>query len=731
MDRISMKQDPNITPQHHKFKLTSKARSFTRREFLSTSLKAGTAAFTTSLIPSLNATSNTPYNVLFIMIDDLRPMLGCYGHSEMHTPNIDRLAARGTVFNRAYCNFPLCGPSRSSLLTGLRPNTTAIKDNPSSTEDTLPGITIPQHFKENGYYTHSIGKIVHGGYAWTTNVSWSKANWRLPYESHDYWARPSQWKILDVADDELRDGQTAREAVKELSILKDRPFFLGVGFDKPHVPYRAPRKYYDLYSTHDFSLPKTDSLPKNAPLYALEADPTKYEDNVVLQYIHAYAACTSYVDAQIGLILDQLEKLELNKKTVVVLMGDHGYHLGEHAKWEKGTIFEVGLLTPLIVSMPEQTNIAGTTDALVELVDVFPTLCDACNLSIPEELEGSSMLPLIEEPEQQWKSATFSQVRRRPRQIWYKKQSLADMTGVELTDEDTVDGYSLRSNRYRYSEWGAYNKNGEKFAELATELYDYQNDPNETINVAYLPENAELVSQLHKQLQAGWQATSTELEQTLSLTKNRLPWDIDENGMVDIEDLLLISNSFGSKTIDNPKVDVNKDGNVDIIDLLIVAAHLGESSHTGAPKSISIIAQHLDRVQQWINDAHNIKETSPIYRKGITNLEQLIDSYDPKKTKPNETKLLPNFPNPFNPETWIPYDLGEGADVNIYIHNLKGELIRHLKIGFQAAGSYRSRSRAAHWNGRNSIGEPVSSGIYFYTFKADGKTSTRKMLIMK
>ena len=216
--------------------------------------------------------------------------------------------------------------------------------------------------------------------------------------------------------------------------------------------------------------------------------------------------------------------------------------------------------------MPEQRNVGRTTDAIVELVDVFPTLCDACDLSIPEELEGSSMLPLIEEPEQQWKSAAFSQVRRRPGQVWYRRQSLADKAGVELTNEDTVDGYSLRSDRYRYSEWGAYNKNGDKFADLATELYDYQNDPNETINVAHQPENAELVSQLSKQLQLGWQEASTELEQRLSLIKNRLPWDIDENGIVDIEDLLLISNSFGSKTIDNPKVDVNKDGNIDIIE---------------------------------------------------------------------------------------------------------------------------------------------------------------------
>ena len=660
------------------------------------------------------------------MIDDLRPMLGCYGHSEMHTPNIDRLAERGTVFNRAYCNFPLCNPSRASLLTGLRPNTTGIIDNSSSSTETLPGVTIPQHFKENGYYTHSIGKIAHGWYAWTDKVSWSKRIWKLPYEDHDYWARPSQWKMLDVADDELRDCQAAREAVKELSVLKDRPFFLGVGFDKPHVPNRAPRKYHDLYSTNDFSLPKTDSLPINAPLYAIEADPRKYTEEMVLQYIHAYAACTSYVDAQIGLILDQLEKLELNKKTVVVLMGDHGYHLGEHAKWEKGTLFEIGLLTPLIVSMPEQRNVGGTTDAMVELVDVFPTLCDACDLSIPEELEGSSMLPLIEEPELQWKSAVFSQVRRRPGQVWYRRRSLEDLAGVKLTNEDTVDGYSMRSDRYRYSEWGAYNKNGEKFADLATELYDYQNDPNETINVANLPENAELVTQLNQQLQSGWQTTSTELEQRLSLIRNRLPWDIDDNGVVDIADLLLISNSFGSKKIDNPKVDVNKDGNVDIIDLLIVAAHLGESSHTGAPKSISITGQHLDRVQQWINDAHNIEETSPIYRKGIKNLELFIDSYVPKMTK-----LLPNFPNPFNPETWIPYDLGKGTYVNIYIHNLKGELIRHLNVGFQSPGKFRSRSRAAFWDGRNSYGEEVSSGVYFYSFDTGQITLTRKMVITK
>ncbi|MDE0635195.1 MAG: sulfatase-like hydrolase/transferase [Candidatus Poribacteria bacterium] len=706
----------------------TETRPFSRRDFLSTSMKAGAAAFTTALLPKLQTEAQEQYNVLFIMVDDLRPMLGCYGYSEMQTPNIDRIAQQGTVFNRAYCQFPLCNPSRGSLLTGLRPNTTEIKDNTSTNKDTLPGTTIPQQFKDNGYYTCSVGKIAHGWYAWTDKVSWSKRIWKIPFEEEYYNAKPTEWKILDVADEELRDGMAARKAIEEMSTIKDIPFFLAVGFDRPHVPFHAPRKYYDLYSTKDFSLPPNHrSLPKNAPGYSLSADLQKFSEELILQLTHAYAACISYVDAQVGLLLDHLEKLELTEKTILVFMSDHGFHLGEHAKWEKGTLFEVGLRTPLIVSVPGQTQVGVRTNALVELVDVFPTLCDACNISIPFELEGHSMLPVIKQPDLQWKSAAFSQLRRRLGQVYYRKESLKKMTGIELTEKDTVDGYSMRTNRYRYTEWGAYTEHGEKFADLSVELYDYLTDPDETVNIANLPENAELVSQLSKKLQLGWQEVLSEIDGSISVSHKKLPWDINEDGIVDTEDLLLVSKSFGLEKLENPKVDVNRDGSVNIIDLLIVAAHFGETSNSSAPQIRANIPQHqLDILAKRLSEAYLADDGSSIFREGISVLESILDS-----SLPGKTTLLRNYPNPFNPETWIPYQLAKPANVSISIYSMNGTLVRTLKLGNLSAGVYRSKSRAAYWDGKNKLGESVASGIYFYTLTAGEFKSTRKMLIRK
>ncbi len=671
--------------------------TFSRREFISTGLKAGAAVFTTSLFPSLNVASNTEYNVLFIMVDDLRPLLGCYGHSEMHTPNIDSIAERGTVFNRAYCQFPLCSPSRTTIMTGLRPDTTQISENRTFFRETIPDVvTLPQHFKDSGYHTQSIGKVVHIPDFQDDMYSWSVPSWRPLWPRFDE-TTPS-WQAFDVEDDEFRDGKTAIRAVQVLDQIKNDPFFLTVGFYKPHLPLRAPRKYFDLYENTSINIPFTSRdtpVDINPPIWnevrpfadiPSNREPIPYSK--MLELIRAYAATISYMDAQIGIILNKLDALGLTENTVIVFCGDHGYHLGENDNWGKNIVFEATLHSPLIVSIPGQMTAGKNTDALVELVDVFPTLCDACQIPILPELEGLSMMSVIDQPEIPWKTAVFSQ-RKKKR--------------------------TIRTDQYRYSEEGRIK-----------ELYDYRTDPHSEINVADDPEYAEIVEQLSERLRAGWQEALPDEIPTRIVPPKTLLWDINADGIVDIEDLLLISNNFGIELPDNPKVDVNEDGNVNIIDLLIVAAHLGESSNTGAPKSISIADQHIDRVEEWINDARKIEDASPIYHKGIKNLEMLINS-----VVPNETRLFPNFPNPFNPETWIPYDLGQDADVSVHIHNLKGEHIRHLRVGFQTAGSYRTSSRAAHWNGRNSIGEPVASGVYFYTLIAGDFTTTRKMLIRK
>ena len=697
-----MPKDPIRRTERH----SPTTHPFTRRDFLSTSLKAGAAAFTTGLLPKWNADAQGQYNVLFIVVDDLRPLLGCYGHPEVHTPNIDKLAERGTVFNRAYCQYPLCSPSRTSMITGLRPETTGVLNNSQNFRKKLPdAITLPQHFKTHGYHTQSVGRIAHLPRLQDDENSWSVASWRPLWLPFDIETTPS-WQALDVDDDDLRDGKTARRAVRVLNGIKDRQFFLAVGFYKPHLPFKAPRKYFELYDTENFDLPASSVSPKDAPDSALTnwsairayqdlpLGTTPLSDAKTLELIRAYAATTSYTDAQIGRVLAQLDTLGLTENTVIVFCGDHGYHLGEHGIWGKQTLFEVSLRSPLIVSIPHQQS--SETEALTELVDIYPTLCDVCHLPIPTELEGSSMMPVIEQPTRPWKTAVFSQF-----------------------GGSSHGGISIRTERYRYTEWGRKGNRG-------MELYDYEADPDETVNIAGLPENAELVVHLSERLHAGWQAALPDMRQQVPVPQT-LPWDINNDGIVDIRDLVLISSGFGEETPAHPKVDVNKDGRVDILDLLLVAAHFGESTTSAAPSThANINTEHFDLVEQWLTEAHLANDGSLIFQQGIAALERLINT-----AIPPETVLLANYPNPFNPETWIPYDLAEDSDVEIHIYNLKGESVRQLSLGFQSAGIYRTRSRAAYWDGRNTVGEPVASGLYFYTLTAGDFTATRKLLIRK
>ena len=681
-------------------------RAFTRRDFLSMSLKTGAAAFTTSLLPTLRASADERYNVLFIMVDDLRPLLGCYGHPEMHTPNIDRLAQRGTLFNRAYCQYPLCSPSRTSMLTGLRPDTTRVTDNRAFFRQRAPNtVTLPQHFKTYGYHTQSVGRVFHLPEFQDDANSWSVPSWRPRWRPFDHETTPS-WQALEAEDDDLRDGETAKRTVEVLDKIKNKQFLLAVGFYKPHLPYNAPKKYFDLYDIETFSIPDIldESTAEIIPPHWNEVRP--FEDvpsgttpltyEKMLELIRAYAAATSYTDAQIGRVLDQLDALGLTEKTVIAFCGDHGYHLSENGTWGKNIIYDATLHSPLIVSMPGQGAIGTTTDALVELVDIFPTFCDACQIPILDELEGFSMVPVIEEPTLPWKTAAFSQF----------KQSR-----------------SIRTDQYRYTETGKLK-----------ELYDYGTNTNSEQNIANFPENADLVANLSERLHAGWQAALPEIPTRVPHAQT-LTWDVNSDGVVDIQDLLLVSNSFRVETLEYPKADVNNDGRVDIIDLLLVASHLGESSNESAPRISKLPLQHVDCIEEWLSEARLVDDGSTIFREGIANLETLINSVIPK-----QGVLLPNFPNPFNPETWIPYDLAEDADVSIHIYNLRGESIRHLKVGFQPEGTYRTQSSAVYWDGRNSSGEFVASGTYFYSLTAQYRNrnlpkssfrATRRMVIVK
>ncbi|GAB4454377.1 MAG: sulfatase [Armatimonadaceae bacterium] len=466
-------------------------------------------------------------NVLFIAVDDLRPTLGCYGDKLVQSPNIDKLAAEGMAFTRTYCQQAVCSPSRNGVLTGLRPDTIGIYDLGTHFRTKLPDVvTLPQYFKENGYYTERMGKILHVGHGnHDDRRSWTKSpgpfappKEKMAAHSEDRWEEmtlASWWEeeqqanrqqsnrktvpptgAPDVPDNRLGDGKTADTAVASLERLaaEKTPFFLAVGFLKPHLPFVAPKKYWDLYDPAKFELEPVRDLPKNAPTYAgngsgelrtYETVPQKgpIPDDMARQLIHGYYACVSYMDAQVGRVLDALDRLGLRENTVVVLWGDHGWHLGDHGLWCKHTNFERAAHAPLIVRAPGMANAGKTCSALTEFVDIYPTVCDFVGMPIPRGLEGMSVRPLTENPARPWKTAVFHQYPRNP-------QGKRGM------------GHSIRTDRYRLTEW-TFPGNPDL---TRIELYDYQTDPLEKENLAEKPESASLVAELRDRLHRGWQA---------------------------------------------------------------------------------------------------------------------------------------------------------------------------------------------------------------------------------
>ena len=488
-------------------------------------------------------------NILFIAVDDLRPELGCYGKAYIHSPNIDALAARGMVFDRAYCQEATCSPSRSSLLTGLRPDTTKVWDLVTFFRAAQPdAITLPQNFKKQGYFVQGIGKIFHGGL--NDPASWSvpwvdpKApQYALP-ESLAMAGRPAKaadedlpdgkgaspenyslpktgerkgkslgkkatkvkrsqpnsrgpiYECADVADDYYGDGKIADLAVKALQKVshQNEPFFLAVGFHKPHLPWVAPKKYWDLYDPAKIALAPNPFYPTDAPSYAINGNDGEVRayklvpprgpmsDATARKLKQAYFACVSYSDAQVGKVLAELDRLHLRTNTIVILWGDHGWKLGEHAAWGKHTDVENDVNAPLILSVPGMKNAGAHSRALVEFVDIYPTLSELAGLTMPHNLEGISFRPLLDQPDLPWKSAAFSQFPR--------------------GQKGGLMGYTMRTDRYRFTIWVARNDHTKVDA---IELYDHKTDPQENHNVANIPENAGLVKRLMAEWKQGWQ----------------------------------------------------------------------------------------------------------------------------------------------------------------------------------------------------------------------------------
>jgi iduronate 2-sulfatase len=447
-------------------------------------------------------------NVLLIVADDLRVELGCYG-SKALTPNIDALARRGVQFSRAYCQQALCNPSRSSFLTGKRPDTLGLWCNSLHFRELAPDVvTLPQYFQQQGYVTRDVGKIFHN---WHTMEKGDRRSWSAPeflyYENHgndkplvpgsappiSLSAAPKTERC-DVPDEAYFDGRVAAEAVRVLDEIKDQPFFLAVGFWKPHAPFNAPAKYWDLY--------KRDQLPTLLPNRPKDAPDVAFHDGRELRGIppdqvtfspaeaeeirHGYFANISYMDTQVGKVLAELDRLGLRESTLIVFMADHGYHLGEHGLWGKTSCFEYDARVPLVIVPPGCQHAGAKTDALVELVDLFPTFVDLCGLPVRGSLDGQSLAPVLASPRAIVKSAAFTQ---HPRPAYY------DRTEKGVPD---AMGYSVRTPHVRYTEW----RDWETGKVVGRELYEHARDPHELENTAETPHDPAALAQAQQHLAA-------------------------------------------------------------------------------------------------------------------------------------------------------------------------------------------------------------------------------------
>jgi arylsulfatase A-like enzyme len=509
--------------------------------FISACAQKGTAKKTkTNNVPAVTAQK---FNILFIAVDDLKPDIGCYGNSVTKTPGFDMLAKTATTFTSAYCQQAVCGPTRASLLTGVRPDKTQVWDLQTLIRAKNPDIvTLPQYFKANGYQTIGMGKIFDPRSVdkQSDELSWSvpyKKKFKLAdgyedlafetYQSAAIKAKEkagakmgggddakSEVKVstecLDVPDDAYMDGAMANYAVKELKGLKNssQPFFMAVGFKKPHLPFVAPKKYWDLYDRSKLTLASWQMKSTDGPdiAYHNSGEMRSYNDiipadggdkkNDLLklpeakqrELIHGYYACISYIDAQLSKLLNALRENGLDKNTIVIIWGDHGWHLGDHSLWCKHSNFEQATRVPMIISVPGMTNGKNYTQP-TEFVDIYPTLCELTGLAVPAYLDGKSLVPALKDNKIKLKDFAISQYPR----------------GAGKGARETM-GYSLRNEQYRFTEWvGNFYNTAKPFSAKdikAVELYDLKNDPYETRNIANDPRMKKVVEELAAQLHA-------------------------------------------------------------------------------------------------------------------------------------------------------------------------------------------------------------------------------------
>ena len=444
----------------------------------------------------VHAASPTKPNVLFIVLDDLKPLLGCYGDKTVKTPNIDRLAKRGVTFTKAYCMQAVCAPSRNAFMTGLRPESLHIYDLGTFFRTTAPDVvTLPQYFKQNGWISAGVGKVYHTDHGnRDDDLSWSlpHEDSDIPYILPENKTKKPTMEMTDLPEESYGDGKISALGIKRLEELKASglPFFLAIGFRKPHMPFAVPTKYWDLYDPNTFSMPVRQTPPEDAPEYAATPmyELRKYSDippvgpvspEMARKLIHGYHAAASFADAQVGKVLTALDRLKLTENTIIVLLGDNGWHLGDHGFWCKHTNYEQASNVPLLFSIPDEKNAGSRCNTVVEFVDIYPTLCDLAGLQKPTHLQGESLASVV------------------------KRKSRASVSGnafhvyPRIAGSDHLLGQAIRNARYRLVEWQRPDGSVKD-----REFYDYQTDPDETINLASKPEHAALIADLSGRIHA-------------------------------------------------------------------------------------------------------------------------------------------------------------------------------------------------------------------------------------
>ena len=481
-------------------------------------------------------------NILFIPVDDLRPDLGCYGNTTILSPNIDRLAADGVTFTRTYCQQSVCNPSRASLLTGLRPDSIQVWDLYTSFRDVVPDVlTLPQYFKQNGYTTIGLGKTFHNNIpdtlSWTRKphiegypfdpdaVYLNEENLKIQEAKKQkliaagknridqlghWYIKANAIEIADADDDTYFDGAQTTLTIHILNDLvkQKEPFFLSVGYYRPHLPFNAPKKYWDLYDRASLPLAQNQFPPEGSPDFAIHGDqelrsyddchdlpwPTEepWDETRQRELIHGYYASVSYIDAQVGRLLDELDRLGIRENTIVVLWGDHGWKLGEHNGWCKMTNYEIDTRVPMIFSGYGVEAKDRHSSALTEFVDIYPTLCEMTGYAIPDHLQGTSLVPLLSDPDKSWKKAAFSPF-------------LLGRFGPPETRKHERMGYAIRTDRYRYVEWYSWDKESKTRGDLLSgELFDHESDPDENLNLINETSYEQTIAALSRQLNLGW-----------------------------------------------------------------------------------------------------------------------------------------------------------------------------------------------------------------------------------